>query len=62
MAKEEIVFKLKPDGTRELEANGFVGKACAKATEKMLKELGKKDSEKKKPVYHQTNKDKEVQW
>lgn len=61
---EEIIFRLFPDGKRELEANGFVGKACEKATARMLKELGKKGAEKRKPVYNQAEKvqDKAKQW
>lgn len=64
MAKEEIILRLKADGSRELEANGFIGKACERATAKMTKELGKKSAEKRKPVYNQqeTDKSKQVQW
>lgn len=62
--KTEIILRLKEDGSRELEANGFIGKACDKATAKMVKELGKRGAEKKKPVYHQQEKqaDKETAW
>ena len=61
MAKEEIVFRMHPDGKREIEANGFVGKACEKATAAMMKELGKRSGEKRKPCYNQTEQNKNIQ-
>jgi hypothetical protein len=64
MSKEEIVLRIKSDGSREVEANGFVGKACEKATDAMLRELGGKGRQSKKPSYHQQEKEKgkEVGW
>jgi Protein of unknown function (DUF2997) len=64
MAQEEIVFRVFPDGKRELEANGFVGKACDKATAKMAKELGGRGKSKKKACFNQTDKqeEKEAAW
>ena len=61
MNKQEIIFKMEPDGTRTLEAQGFIGKACEKATAKMVKELGKVDKQSKKPVYHQSEKQKDAE-
>lgn len=55
MAKEEVVFRMFPDGKRELEVNGVVGAVCETKTANMLKELGRKGVMKKKPVYHQKN-------
>lgn len=65
MAKEEIVFRMQPDGSREVEVNGVTGKNCAKMTEKMLKDLGKKTGEKKKADYNKADskeKDAQHQW
>lgn len=65
MAKEEIVFRMQPDGSREVEVNGVTGKNCAKMTEKMLKDLGKKTDEKKKSDYNKVavaTKDTQTQW
>ncbi len=65
MAKEEIVFRMQPDGSREVEVNGVTGKNCAKMTEKMLKDLGKKTSERKKADYNKVAsvaKETQTQW
>lgn len=63
MAQEEIVFRVFPDGKRELEANGFIGKACDKATAKMVRELGQKKDVKRKAVFNQnTSKQEDLAW
>lgn len=62
---QEIVFRMMPDGSREVEVNGVTGKACTKMTEKMMKELGKKTSEKKKADYNKAedkSKEAQTQW
>jgi hypothetical protein len=54
MKSLEITFK--PDGTYEIEANGFKGRGCEKATEFLEQALsaGKIKSRRKKPEYHST--------
>lgn len=65
MAKEEIVFRMFQNGSREVEVNGVTGKNCAKMTEKMLKDLGKKTGEKKKADWNKADskeRDTLTQW
>lgn len=41
MAMEKIILDIEPDGTTTVEASGFKGKVCTKATEWLEKLLGK---------------------
>jgi Protein of unknown function (DUF2997) len=51
MKKIDITFKL--DGTATIEASGFKGQGCLKATEVFQAALGQVTTQKKKPEYHQ---------
>lgn len=53
MKSIEITFPL--EGEIEVEANGFRGPACAKATADFIEALGTKTSETKKPEYYQAD-------
>lgn len=47
-----IVVTVGLDGKATVEANGFTGPACEKATAELLKALGGEQDEKRKPEYH----------
>lgn len=52
MKSVEIIIT--PDGNVAIEAVGFKGKGCEKATKAFEEALGKVKSSTKKPEYHQT--------
>jgi hypothetical protein len=49
---EEIIVKIKEDGTVVIDTNGFVGSACKEATKKLEEALGVVESETLKPEYY----------
>lgn len=49
-----IIVRINPDGTAEVEAVGFKGKTCEKATAAIEEALGKVTRTKKKPEWHAT--------
>jgi hypothetical protein len=51
MAKEVISLFFKPDGSRSIEAEGFVGDTCEKATKEFIEDMGSAKSSKKKASY-----------
>ncbi|WP_028550820.1 DUF2997 domain-containing protein [Paenibacillus sp. UNC451MF] len=48
-----IEIIVKTDGTLSIEAVGFQGKSCEKATQALEKALGTTEQRKKKPEYYQ---------
>lgn len=52
---KQIIVTVSPTGELTIEAVGFKGNACEKATEAMEKALGVAKSRKKKPEYHAQN-------
>ncbi len=52
MKKREIVVDIAPGGSVSIEAVGFKGAECEKATEFLDKALGKIESTKRKPEYY----------
>lgn len=49
---QEIVIDLSPGGGVKIEANGFTGTSCAKATEQIEIVLGGGTKRKEKPAFH----------
>lgn len=57
MAKyKEIEFTIKPDGTTEMDLQGFEGKGCHEVAEQFEKLLGKSIKKEKKREYHREKK------
>lgn len=54
MNKKNIVVIVKPDGSISIDAVGFKGAECEKATKFLHDSLGQVQSSKKKPEYIQT--------
>jgi hypothetical protein len=52
MKKEKITVTFNPDGTVEMDAEGFEGGECLKATQDLEKALGKVTNRTKKPEFH----------
>lgn len=52
MATEKIIIEIDKDGSVQVEAVGFKGKACMKATEFLEKILGKVTRRTTKPDYY----------
>jgi len=50
---KKIIITFGPDGSSNIEASGFVGKACETATAFLIKGLGLTKRRKRKPEYHQ---------
>lgn len=50
---EQIIVVFRPDGTTSVETKGYVGASCKDASAFIEKALGKVESEKLKPEYHQ---------
>lgn len=48
-----IIVEVKEDGTVKIDAIGFTGAACEKATAEIEKALGTAGKRNKKPEYHQ---------
>lgn len=53
MATKKLLVVIREDGTVEIEAVGFKGQACAKATQAIADALGKVTSSVKKPEWTQ---------
>lgn len=53
---KEIEIIIDPSGQVHVEAKGFRGRECAKATADFLKELGGEQCETKKPEWYQKEK------
>lgn len=49
-----ITVQIDPQGQVKIEATGFVGNACEKATAEIEKALGLPSAKKKKPEYYAT--------
>jgi hypothetical protein len=60
MAKKVKIKISKKTGEVFIEAEGFTGNSCAKATKDFLRALGTKESEKKKREWYETEEEKEV--
>lgn len=58
---EFIEFCIKPDGTVEIELEGFHGQGCAEVASEMIKKLGKSSDKKRKPEYYQEEKQQQCQ-
>lgn len=57
MAKyKEIEFTIKPDGTTEIDLQGFEGKGCHEVAEQFEKLLGKSIKQERKREYHKQTK------
>ncbi len=54
MNKKQIIVEVDQDGAVTIEAVGFKGAACEKATAEIEKALGAVANRRKKPEYHQT--------
>ncbi len=50
---EFIEFVIKPDGSIEMELEGFKGNGCAEVAAEMIKKLGRSADSKKTPEYYQ---------
>jgi len=53
---KEVIVTCNPDGTIKIEALGFTGNACEKATAEIEKALGHRTGQTKKPEFFQGNK------
>lgn len=53
---KQVIVECAPDGTVKIEAVGFQGNACEKATAEIERALGQVKSRSKKPEYFQANK------
>ena len=51
--KQEIIVTINPDGSTSVETKGYVGKSCKDASKFIEDALGKVESDKLKPEYHQ---------
>ncbi len=54
MKQQQIIVEVDQDGAVTIEAVGFKGAACEKATAEIEKALGVVASRRKKPEFHQT--------
>lgn len=52
---KQIIIEVSATGELKIEAVGFKGNACEKATRALEEALGKPSNRKKKPEYYQTN-------
>lgn len=52
--KRQVIMNIAPDGTVTIDAVGYKGADCKKATEALEKALGNVTSDTKKPEYMQT--------
>ena len=50
--QKEIIITVKPEGEIEIEAVGFKGNACEKATKAIEDAIGQVKGRKRKPEYH----------
>ena len=53
MSQKQIIVIVNPDGNISIEASGFKGPACAKATAALEEAMGKVTTKKKTPEWHQ---------
>lgn len=53
MANERIRIVISPEGEVNMEAIGFTGDACEKATRELEEALGQVESRRHKPEFHQ---------
>lgn len=53
---KEIEYTIKPDGTVEIDLQGFKGQGCAETAEAIIKKLGKSIKEERKQEYYETEK------
>jgi hypothetical protein len=53
---KNVEFTIKPDGTTEMDLQGFEGKGCHEVAEQFEKLLGKSSKVEKKREYHRDNK------
>lgn len=56
---EFINVLIKPDGSVDVEMEGFKGQGCAEAAAALIKKLGKTAQKKKLPEYYQEEKQQE---
>lgn len=52
----QVIIEVSPEGEIKIEASGFKGTSCEKATASIEKALGAKTKSIKKPEYYQENK------
>lgn len=58
---EFVDFVIKPDGSVQMELEGFKGQGCAELAASLIKKLGKSVDKKRQPEYYQEEKQQECQ-
>jgi hypothetical protein len=61
MNKKEISITIKPDGTLDIDLDGWEGKSCDGAIDELIKFVGRQKSSKKKAAWYKKTKIKQQQ-